>query len=63
MELIFNYLIKSFKEKETEKIWNHKYSKKLPIDIKKIGLRKLIILHRVKDLNDLHIPPGNRLEQ
>ena len=56
-------MIKSFRNKETEKIWMQKYSKKLPVDIQKIGLRKLIMLHRAKDLNDLRIPPGNRLEQ
>jgi len=55
-------MIISFKDKETEKVWNQIYSKKLPRDIQRIGLRKLIILHKAKDLNDLKVPPGNRLE-
>ncbi|MBN1150466.1 type II toxin-antitoxin system RelE/ParE family toxin [candidate division WOR-3 bacterium] len=55
-------MIRSFKDKETEKIWNQKYSKRFPINIQKIGYRKLIILHRSKDLNDLRIPVGNKLE-
>lgn len=55
-------MIISFKEKETEKIWNQVYSKKLPRNIQSIGLRKLIILHKAKDLNDLRVSPGNRLE-
>jgi toxin HigB-1 len=56
-------MIISFRDKETEKICNQQYSKKLPEDIQRIGLRKLIIINRAKDLNDLNIPPGNKLEQ
>jgi proteic killer suppression protein len=56
-------MISSFKNKEIEKIWNQRFSKKFPIDVQKIGYRKLIILHRSKDINDLRIPPGNRLEK
>ena len=56
-------MINSFKDKETEKIWNQIYSRKLPREIQKLGLRKLIMLHRAKDLFDLRIPPGNKLEQ
>jgi proteic killer suppression protein len=56
-------MIISLKDKETEKIWNQQYSKKLPKDMQRTGLRKLIILNRAKDLNDLKIPPGNRLEK
>ena len=56
-------MIISFKDKETEKIWKQQYSRKLPRDIQRIGLRKLIIINRAKDLNDLKIPPGNKLEK
>ncbi|MBD3345920.1 MAG: type II toxin-antitoxin system RelE/ParE family toxin [Chitinivibrionales bacterium] len=56
-------MIESFRDKETEKIWNETYSKRFPNDIQRIGLRKLILIHRAKDVNDLRIPPGNRLEQ
>lgn len=55
-------MIKSFKDRESEKVWNQIYSKKFPRDIQRIGFRKLIILHKSKDLKDLRIPPGNRLE-
>jgi len=57
------YMIVSFSDKEMEKIWNQQYSKKFPIEIQRIGLRKLIIISRAKDLNDLKVPPGNKLEQ
>jgi toxin HigB-1 len=56
-------VIDSFKDKDTKKIWNEIYSKRFPKDVQRIGLRKLILLHRSKDVNDLRIPPGNRLEQ
>ena len=56
-------MIVSFGDRETEKVWNQIYSKKLPRDIQRTGLRKLIILHKAIDLEDLRIPPGNRLEQ
>lgn len=56
-------MIVSFDDKDTEKIWNQVYSKKLPKNIQRIGLRKLIILNNAKTLDDLRIPPENRLEQ
>jgi len=56
-------MIQSFKDKETEKIWNQIYSKRIPKDVQRIGFRKLIMIHRAKDLFDLRVPPGNRLEQ
>ena len=55
-------MIKSFKGKETEKVFNGQFSKRLPQDIQRIAERKLIMLHRSVNLNDLKIPPSNRLE-
>ena len=55
-------MIISFRDKETGKIWKQQYSRQLPGDIQRVGLRKLIIINRAKDLNDLNIPPGNKLE-
>ena len=56
-------MIISFKDKETEKIWNQLVSKKLPIDIQKIALRKLFIINHAISLLDLNTPPSNRLEK
>ena len=56
-------MIRSFKCKETEKIWKQIYSKKFPVSIQKIALRKLFILQRAKELKDLTVPPANRLEK
>jgi proteic killer suppression protein len=51
-----------FKCKETEKIFVGRFSKKLPNDIQLLAARKLIMLHHAASLNDLRIPPANRLE-
>ena len=56
-------MIESFNDKDTRKIWDGFYSKKNPKDFQRIGLRKLVMIHRAKDVQDLRIPPGNRLEQ
>jgi proteic killer suppression protein len=54
-------VIESFKDKETKKIWDEIYTKRFPKDIQRIGLRKLILIHRAKDINDLRIPPGKQV--
>ena len=54
--------IKSFADKETEKIFYRQLSRRLPIDIQRIALRKLIYLNNARSLNDLRIPPSNHLE-
>ncbi len=56
-------MIKSFAYKETEKIFSGHFSRKLPPDIQRLAERKLIMLHYAKTLDDLRIPPANRLEQ
>lgn len=62
-ESVYNIvMIRSFKDKETEKIFNQEFSKKFPVDIQKIALRKLIMINAAEKLSDLKIPPANRLE-
>lgn len=56
-------VIRNFKDKEAELIYNGFYSKKLPNTIQKMALRKLIMIDNAKDVNDLKVPPGNHLEQ
>ena len=55
-------MIKTFKCKETEKIFHREYSKKLPRNIQKVAFRKLRMINRSRTLNDLKIPPANRLK-
>ncbi len=56
-------MIKSFKCKETKKIFGRKFSKKLPTDIQENARQKLVILDAATSLKDLKVPPGNRLEE
>jgi proteic killer suppression protein len=56
-------MIVSFKDKETEKIWNGIVSKNLPSEIQDTARRKLRMINNSIDVNDLRIPPANRLEK
>ena len=56
-------MIRSFKCKESEKIFNRIVSRKFPNDIQRVALRKLRMLNRAVTLQDLLVPPGNRLEE
>ena len=56
-------MIKSFGNKETERIWIGERVKKLSLQIQEIGRRKLRMLNNAVDLNDLKVPPVNRLEK
>jgi proteic killer suppression protein len=56
-------MIKSFKDKGAEKIFNRQVSRKLPGDIQQAALRKLRMINRAIRLNDLRVPPNNRLEK
>jgi proteic killer suppression protein len=56
-------MILSFGSKQTEKVWNGERVARWPIEIQKIGRRKLRMLHNAQNLADLRIPPSNRLEK
>jgi len=55
-------MIESFKCKETEKIFSRQFSRKLPTDIQTVAFRKLRMLNRSSTIQDLRVPPANRLE-
>ena len=55
-------MIKSFRSRETEKIWSGIRSKRLPQSIQQIARRKLRMLNNARSINDLRVPPANRLE-
>ena len=55
-------MIKSFANKATEKVYNQIFSKKLPNDIQRVALRKLVMIDNAGCLEDLRVPPANRLE-
>lgn len=55
-------MIKSFADKETHKIYRQEFSKRLPADIQKTALRKLIMIDNAETISDLKVPPANHLE-
>lgn len=55
-------MIRSFASKETERVFRREFSRRLPTDIQRAALRKLVMLHAATDLTDLRIPPSNSLE-
>ena len=60
--VITRSMIRSFASVETELIWSGRRSRKLPPDIQATALRKLRLLSQARVLQDLRVPPGNRLE-
>jgi len=55
-------VIQSFRDKETGKLFRRERSKALPHDLQRVALRKLVQVDAATTLDDLKVPPGNRLE-
>ncbi|HEX5959611.1 MAG TPA: type II toxin-antitoxin system RelE/ParE family toxin, partial [Hyphomicrobiaceae bacterium] len=55
-------MIADFRDKEAETIWEGRRSRRLPGEIQAVALRKLRLLNNARRLEDLRIPPANRLE-
>ncbi len=55
-------MIKGFADRETERVWSGEMSRRLPQDIQQVARRKLRMLNNAAQLDDLRIPPANRLE-
>ena len=55
-------MIRSFRDRTTQAIAERWRVRKFPIGIQRRAQRKLVILNNAADLNDLRVPPGNRLE-
>ncbi len=56
-------MIRSFRDTEAEHIFHRRRSRKLPQSIQRVALRKLRMLNRADTMNDLRVPPANRLEK
>ena len=56
-------MIQNFKDKEAQRIFERQRSRKLPPEIQQVALRKLRMLNRAQTLQDLRVPPANRLER
>lgn len=55
-------MIRTFNDREAEKIWRGSPSRRLPSDIQHVARRKLRMLNNAASLDDLRVPPANRLE-
>ncbi len=56
-------MLLSFSDADTARVWQRERVKKFHPDIQRVALRKLLILDAAESINDLRIPPGNRLEK
>ena len=55
-------MIRSFADRDTERLFQRRFSRRLPGDLQKVALRKLEQLHAATTLDSLRVPPGNQLE-
>jgi proteic killer suppression protein len=55
-------MIASFRDKETERLWLSGRHRRLPADLQRRAFKKLAILNAAVKLDNLKVPPGNRLE-
>lgn len=56
-------MIKSFRCRETQKLFLRQRSSRFPANVHRTALRKLLLLEAAEKLEDLRVPPGNRLEK
>lgn len=56
-------VIQSFAGSAAHQVWQRKHVRELGPDVQRSAYRKLLILNRAENLNDLRVPPGNRLEK
>ena len=56
-------MIRSFRDRATERLFRREPVRKLPPDVQRVASRKLVLLDAAESLDDLRVPPGNRLEK
>jgi len=56
-------VIRSFRDKDTEAIWQRRYVKKLSRELSRLAYNRLVLINAAESINDLRVPPGNRLEK
>lgn len=60
---MLSVVLRSFRDRDTERIWRRQVVKRFGTDVRRIALRKLVMLDAAENLDDLRVPPGNRLEK
>jgi len=56
-------VIRSFADSETERVFQRLGWKRLSVEVQRMAYRKLVVIDAAESINDLRIPPGNRLEK
>ena len=56
-------MIRGFRDSETERVFSRETSRKLPQNIQRTALRKLLLLDAAEAVEEMRVPPGNRLEK
>ena len=56
-------MVRSFRDRDTERGFQRRGSGRLPADVQRVALRRLVMLDAAETLADLRVPPGNRLEK
>ena len=56
-------VIRSFADPETERVFGRERSRRLPPDLQRAAYKKLVLIHAAEVIQDLRLPPGNRLEK
>ena len=56
-------MVRRFRDKDTEAIWQRRYVKKLSPELSRLAYNKLVLINAAESINDLRVPPGNRLEK
>lgn len=56
------FLIKTFRDADSESLWQTGRSRRLPANLRVRALKRLFLLHAARDLGNLLVPPGNKLE-
>ena len=56
-------MIKSFRDRDSQRLFDREPVRRWPLDLQRVGLRKLRMLDAADVLDDLRVPPGNRLER
>ena len=56
-------MIRSFRGKDAEAIWHRRYVKRLSPELSRHAYNKLVLINAAQTINDLRVPPGNRVEK
>ena len=56
-------MIRSFRDRETERVFRRERTRTFALDVQRMAQRKLTVLDAGESLEDLRVPPGNRLEK